>query len=78
MIKTEIKATEASSPYNTFDSVLEIPDGRSLTQNAWLTLQLRVRLNFVDSEESPGRADRSRRAARPLPRTATAISCPGA
>jgi hypothetical protein len=55
MLKAEIKASEATSPYNTYDSILEIPNGSNPDQNAWLTLQLRVRLNFVDSKNpSPG------------------------
>lgn len=31
-----------------FESELEKPDGRNLNQNAWLTLHLKVQLNFVD------------------------------
>ena len=50
MFKAEVKASEAAWPYNTYDSVLEIPSGKDPKQNAWLTLQLRVRLNFVDSK----------------------------
>ncbi len=49
MLKAEIKAVEATNPYNTFDSILEKPDGKNPNQNAWLTLQLRIKLNFVDS-----------------------------
>ncbi len=50
MFKTQVKAEEGTAPYNTFDSVLEIPDGTDPNQNAWLTLQLRVKLNFADSK----------------------------
>jgi hypothetical protein len=50
MLKAQVKASEAAAPYNTFDSVLEIPGGSDPNQNAWLTLQLRVKLNFADSK----------------------------
>jgi hypothetical protein len=50
MFKAEIKASEASAPYNTYDSILEVPDGHDPNQNAWLTLQLRFKLNFADSK----------------------------
>ncbi|HZF35176.1 MAG TPA: hypothetical protein VE914_15375 [Candidatus Angelobacter sp.] len=50
MMKAEIKAAEAAWPYNTYDSILETPGGKDPRQNAWLTLQLRVKLNFVDSK----------------------------
>jgi hypothetical protein len=50
MFKAQIKASEAVSPYNTYDSILEIPGGTDPNQNAWLTLQLRVKLNFADSK----------------------------
>jgi hypothetical protein len=49
MLKAQILSSEAAWPYNTFDSILEIPKGNNSDQNAWLTLQLRVKLNFVDS-----------------------------
>jgi hypothetical protein len=48
-LEPEIKSSDATAPYNTYDSVLEIPKGNDPSQNAWLTLQLRVKLNFVDS-----------------------------
>src|SRR5262245_3010042 len=55
MFKAEVKASEAAWPYNTYDSILEIPGGKDPKQNAWLTLQLRIRLNFVDSKNQvPG------------------------
>src|SRR5882724_5003182 len=55
MFKAQLKAEEASSPYDTYDSVLEKPSGDNPSQNAWLTLQLRVKLNFVDStNQVPG------------------------
>ena len=55
MFKAEVKASEAAWPYNTYDSILEIPSGKDPKQNAWLTLQLRIRLNFVDSKNQvPG------------------------
>ncbi len=48
-LKQQVTAAEGTAPYNTFDSILEIPNGTNPEQNAWLTLQLRVKLNFVDS-----------------------------
>lgn len=48
--KPMVLASEDAYPFNGFDSVLEIPRGDRPTQNAWLTLQLRVRLNFIDSK----------------------------
>src|SRR5580658_1973470 len=50
MFKAQIQAMATVSPYNTYDSVLERPSGNNFTQNAWLTLQLRIKLNFVDSK----------------------------
>jgi hypothetical protein len=50
MFKAQINAAEAVTPYNTYDSVLEKPSGSNLNQNAWLTLQLRIKLNFADSK----------------------------
>jgi hypothetical protein len=50
MIKATVTAAEAASPYNTYDSKLEIPSGTDPNQNAWLTLQLRIKLNFADSK----------------------------
>ena len=50
MLKAQIKAAEAIAPYNTYDSILEIPSGSDPNQNAWLTLQLRIKLNFADSK----------------------------
>ena len=49
MLKARIQASEALAPYDRYDSILEIPNGNNPDQNAWLTLQLRVKLNFVDS-----------------------------
>jgi hypothetical protein len=57
MFKADIKAEHGTAPYNTFDSRLERPSGENPNQNAWLTLQLRVRLNFADSTnatQTPG------------------------
>jgi hypothetical protein len=54
---TTIAAAEAlkAAPYNTYDSVLEKPNGNDPGQNAWLTLQLRIKLNFADSKNQvPG------------------------
>lgn len=50
MFKAVVKADEASSPYDTYDSILERPNGSDPNQNAWLTLQLRIKLNFADSK----------------------------
>jgi hypothetical protein len=50
MFKAQIQAMATVSPYNAYDSVLEKPSGNNFTQNAWLTLQLRISLNFVDSK----------------------------
>lgn len=50
MLKPIVRAGEAAAPYNGYDSVLEKPSGANPQQNAWLTLQLRVKLNFVDSK----------------------------
>jgi hypothetical protein len=46
--KPIIKAAEAPAPFNTYDSFLATPSGADVNQNAWLILQLRVKLNFVD------------------------------
>lgn len=55
MFKATIKAAEATAPYDTFDSILEIPSGSDPNQNAWLTLQLRIKLKFADSKNTvPG------------------------
>jgi len=50
MLKEQVTASEASAPYNIYDSILEKPKGNNPDQNAWLTLQLRVKLNFADSK----------------------------
>jgi len=50
MFKVKVTAGEAASPYNTYDSILEVPSGTDPNQNAWLTLQLRIKLNFADSK----------------------------
>lgn len=50
MLKPAIQASEATAPFNEFDSKLEIPSGRDCEQNAWLTIDLKVKLNFVDSK----------------------------
>jgi hypothetical protein len=48
MFKAEVKSWEASAPFNRYDSLLQVPDGSNPNQNAWLTLKLRVKLNFAD------------------------------
>lgn len=50
MFKSIVKGSEASFPWKSFDSILETPNGDNPRQNAWLTLQLRVKLNFCDSK----------------------------
>jgi hypothetical protein len=50
MFKAQIKAAEATPPFDTYDSILEKPSGSDPNQNAWLTLQLRIKLNFADSK----------------------------
>jgi hypothetical protein len=50
MLKAQILSSEAVAPYNGYDSILEFPNGNNSNENAWLTLQLRVKLNFVDSK----------------------------
>lgn len=47
---SKILASAGSYPFDGYDSILEVPDGDNPLQNAWLTIQLRVRLNFVDSK----------------------------
>jgi hypothetical protein len=37
------------SKLDNYDSFLELPNGRDVTQNAWLTLKLKVKLNFVST-----------------------------
>jgi len=51
-LKRIVTGSEASPPWDGFDSILEIPDGGDSRKNAWLTLQLRVKLNFCDSKNS--------------------------
>jgi hypothetical protein len=35
---------------NEFDSILEVPNGKDPTQNAWLTITINYTLNFVDAK----------------------------
>jgi len=58
-IKPKVTAAEAASPFNKYDSLLEIPSGKDPKQNAWLTLQLRVKLNFIDSRNPGSNATRA-------------------
>jgi len=55
-IKPKVLAYEGglTAPYVGYESLLEIPDGKSPAQNAWLTITLRVKLNFVDSTNLVG------------------------
>jgi hypothetical protein len=48
MLVNQIRGKDVPYPFNRFDSLLELPNGKNPNQNAWLTLQLRVKLNFVD------------------------------
>jgi hypothetical protein len=52
MFKAEVKSWEASAPFNGYDSRLDVPDGTNLNQNAWLTLKLRIKFNFVDPKNT--------------------------
>jgi hypothetical protein len=55
MLKRIVKAAEATAPYDAYDSTLEVPTGNDPNQNAWLTLQLRIKLKFADSKNKvPG------------------------
>lgn len=49
--KPRVLAHEATPPYHGYDSEIELPKYRSdlRTQNAWLTLKMRLHVNFVDS-----------------------------
>jgi len=49
-LKKTVTGADASPPWDGFDSMLEVPDGGNSRQNAWLTLQLRVKLNFCDAK----------------------------
>jgi hypothetical protein len=51
--KPKITGPQAAAPFNHYESVLEVPSGRDPRQNAWLTIDLRVKLNFVD-KNNPG------------------------
>jgi hypothetical protein len=44
----KISAVAAKTAVGMFDSELELPSGRDLNQNAWLTIRLNIKLNFVD------------------------------
>ena len=48
--KPRILAKEATAPYNGYDSEIELPSrrGNLLKKNAWLTLRMRMLINFVD------------------------------
>jgi hypothetical protein len=54
-LKRVVNWSETTWPYNGYDSVLDTPSGSDPSQNAWLTLQLRIQLNFVDSKNQSGR-----------------------
>jgi hypothetical protein len=51
--KPKVTAAEAASPFNKYDTLLELPSGQDPKQNAWLTIRLNVKLNFIDSR-NPG------------------------
>lgn len=53
-VKPKVQATEAAAPFNGYDSLLEVPSGKDLKQNAWLTIQLNVRLKFIDGRNPGG------------------------
>ncbi len=50
----KIKDLPTSGPWYPVDSELEVPDGRNPDQNAWLTIRLKVRLNFLDGRNPGG------------------------
>jgi len=54
VVRPIIRAADGSYPFNGFDSQLDIPNGNDSRQNAWLTLQLRIKLNFCDSKNQTG------------------------
>jgi hypothetical protein len=47
-----LTAKTATTAAGLFDSALEVPSGRDLNQNAWLTISLNIKLNFVDSKNA--------------------------
>ena len=51
--KPQVTAGEGASPFDKYDTLLEVPSGKNPQQNAWLTIRLDVKLNFVDSS-NPG------------------------
>ncbi|HXI22018.1 MAG TPA: hypothetical protein VNH46_13070 [Gemmatimonadales bacterium] len=51
--RTRIAGSAAPAPFNHYESLLEVPSGRDPRQNAWLTINLKVKLNFVD-KKNPG------------------------
>ncbi len=58
--KSRVLAHEAAAPYNRFDSELDLPSRGNhlmnalLKKNAWLTLRMRMHLNFVDATNPIG------------------------
>ncbi len=56
-VRPNISAEQAQSPFNRYDSSLEFPKRTSMLykqQNAWLTLKMRIRLNFIDPGDQSG------------------------
>src|SRR4051794_7860123 len=56
VIKPKVLAHDGglTPPYVGYESLLEVPNGKNPAQNAWLTITLRIKLNFVDSTNLVG------------------------
>jgi hypothetical protein len=52
--KPKVTAAEAASPFNGYDTLLEVPSGTDPKQNAWLTIRLNVKLKFIDGRNPGG------------------------
>ena len=52
--KDKVKSIESPAPFDGYDSLLEIPSGKDPKQNAWLTVQLNVKLKFIDGRNPGG------------------------
>jgi hypothetical protein len=52
--KTKVTSIEAPTPFDGYESLLEVPSGRDLKQNAWLTINLNVKLKFIDGRNPGG------------------------
>jgi hypothetical protein len=52
--KTKVNPIEAPTPFDGYESLLETPSGRDPRQNAWLTINLNVKLKFIDGRNPGG------------------------